>query len=141
MSSVSETASIIFIPIFLGHFDQVFRDFDVVEFRAQCFVAPDARFHRDQIDDTLECFSRAHRNLHRHGTGVQTVDNRFNGMEEVGAHAVHLIDEANARHFVLVGLTPDSLGLRLHASDSVKHGYRAIENNVDCGSTSAVKST
>ena len=39
----------------------------------------------------------------------------FYNVEEIRAGAVHLVDEHHARHFVLVGLAPDRLGLGLHA--------------------------
>jgi hypothetical protein len=48
--------------------------------------------------------------------------------EEVGADAVHLVDEAHARHAVLVGLAPHGLGLGLHAGDPVEHRDRAVEH-------------
>ena len=47
---------------------------------------------------------------------------------EVGAGAVHLVDERKARHGVLVGLAPDGLGLRLHAADRAQHEHRAVEH-------------
>ena len=47
---------------------------------------------------------------------------------EVRADAVHLVDEADARHAVLVGLAPDGLRLRLDAGDRVEHGDRAVEH-------------
>ena len=47
---------------------------------------------------------------------------------EVGAGAVHLVDEADARHVVLVGLAPHRLGLRLDAGDAVEHGDGAVEH-------------
>ena len=47
---------------------------------------------------------------------------------EVRADAVHLVDEADARHAVLVGLAPHGLGLRLDAGDRVEHGDRAVED-------------
>ena len=34
---------------------------------------------------------------------------------EIGADAVHLVDEADPRHAVFISLTPDGLRLRLHA--------------------------
>ena len=49
-------------------------------------------------------------------------------MVEIGADAVHLVDERDARHAILIGLAPDRLGLRLHAGDRVKHRYGAIEH-------------
>jgi hypothetical protein len=47
---------------------------------------------------------------------------------EVGADAVHLVDEADARDVVLVGLAPDRLGLGLDAGDGVEHRDRAVEH-------------
>ena len=47
---------------------------------------------------------------------------------EVGADAVHLVDEDDARHGVLVGLAPDGLRLRLHAGDGVEQRDRAVEH-------------
>ena len=48
--------------------------------------------------------------------------------EEVGAEAVHLVDEAHAGHVVLVGLTPHGLGLGLDAGHAVEHGHGAVEH-------------
>ena len=48
--------------------------------------------------------------------------------EEVGADAVHLVDEADAGHAVLVGLAPHRLGLGLDAGDAVEHGDGAVEH-------------
>ena len=47
---------------------------------------------------------------------------------EVGADAVHLVDESDTRHAVLVGLPPHRLGLRLDAGDGVEHRHRAVEH-------------
>ena len=53
---------------------------------------------------------------------------RVERREEVGAEAVHLVDEAHAGHAVLVGLAPDGLGLGLDAGDAVEHGDGAVEH-------------
>ena len=47
---------------------------------------------------------------------------------EVGADLVHLVDEADARNVVLVGLPPDLLGLRLDAFLAVEHGDGTVEH-------------
>ena len=49
-------------------------------------------------------------------------------MVEIGADAVHLIDERNPRHSILIGLTPYSFGLRLHTGDSIENRDSAIEH-------------
>src|SRR6185312_12977040 len=46
----------------------------------------------------------------------------------VGACAVHLVDERDARYAELVGLAPDGLRLRLHARHAVEHHHRAVEH-------------
>ena len=60
--------------------------------------------------------------------GVEAVLDHVDAAEEVGADAVHLVDEAHPRHVVLVGLAPHRLGLRLHAGDRVEHRDRAVED-------------
>ena len=52
----------------------------------------------------------------------------LNCPEEIGPSTVHFINESNARNFVFVGLTPNSLRLRLHSSYCAKYGYRPIKN-------------
>ena len=52
----------------------------------------------------------------------------LDGAPEVGADAVHLIDETDARHGVLVGLPPDRLGLRLDAGNGVEDDDAAVQH-------------
>ena len=60
--------------------------------------------------------------------GVEAVPDHVDAAEEVGADAVHLVDEADARDVVLVGLAPDRLGLRLDTGDRVEDRDRAVED-------------
>jgi hypothetical protein len=64
------------------------------------------------------------------GTGfdAQAVADHVDVAPEVGAGPVELVDEADARHAVAVGLAPDRLGLGLDAGDAVEHDHRAIEH-------------
>ena len=71
----------------------------------------------------------------------EAVLDHLDGVVEVGAGAVHLVDEADARDVVAVGLAPDRLGLRLDALDGVEDGDRAVEHTQRLRSTSTVKST
>ena len=84
--------------------------------------------HADEIDDALEVLLGTDRDLDRHRVGAEAVDDRRAHVLEVGANAVHLVDERDARHGVLIGLTPHGLGLRLDAGDRVEHGDGAIEH-------------
>ena len=60
--------------------------------------------------------------------GVEPVLDHVDAAEEVGADAVHLVDEAHPRHVVLVGLPPHGLGLGLDAGDRVEDRDRAVEH-------------
>ena len=91
-------------------------------------VVPDERLHRDQVDDAAEVALGADRELHDRTLALEAVRIMSSAAEEVGADAVHLVDEADARNVVLVGLAPDRLGLRLDAGDAVEHGDRAVED-------------
>ena len=66
------------------------------------------------------CIDQRHR--------AEAIDDHVDGALEVRADAVHLVDEADARHAVLVGLAPHRLGLRLDAGDAVEHRHRAVEH-------------
>ena len=57
-----------------------------------------------------------------------------------GARAVHLVDETDARYFVLVGLPPHRFRLGLHPRSGAEHHHRAVKNAQE-RSTSMVKST
>ena len=59
---------------------------------------------------------------------METILNRANREVEVGTHLVHLVDEADTRDVVLVGLTPHGLGLGLNALLAVEHGDSAVED-------------
>jgi hypothetical protein len=68
------------------------------------------------------------RQLDGHRTRAEAVDHRLDGCEEVGARAVHLVDERDARYAVAVGLPPDGLRLRLDAGNRVEYGDRPVEH-------------
>ena len=75
------------------------------------------------------CWSlRAERDLDRHRVGAEALADRVDRAPEVRAGAVHLVDEADARDVVAVGLAPHRLGLRLDAGDAVEHRDGAVEH-------------
>jgi hypothetical protein len=86
------------------------------------------RLHLHQIDDAGELLLGADGHLDADGLGGEAVDDGLHRHEEVGADAIHLVDEADARDFVLVGLAPDGLALRLDAVDRVEHRAGAVEH-------------
>ena len=89
---------------------------------------PDQRLHLDDVDDALEFAFAANRPGNDHRAGAQTVDHHVDAALEIGAGAIHLVDEADARHVILVGLTPHGFGLGLDAGNGIKHGDGAVQH-------------
>ena len=86
------------------------------------------RLHPDEVDDAGELVLGANRQLNRDGIAAELRDDLLEGPLEVRADAVHLVDEADPRDAILVGLAPDGLRLRLDAGDRVEHGDGAVED-------------
>ncbi len=91
-------------------------------------VLVDDRLHLHEVDDAAVLVLLADRELDRHGIRAEPVAHRLHGRVEVGAGAVHLVDERDARHAVAVCLAPDGLRLRLDAGDRVEHGDGSVED-------------
>ena len=91
-------------------------------------VAVGDRLHVDEVDDAAERVLGADRHLERDGVHAEAVADHVDHAPEVGARAVELVDEAEARDGVLVGLAPDGLGLRLDAGHAVEDDDRAVEH-------------
>ena len=108
--------------------DHVRGNVAVLELHAFGAVVPVDRLHLDEVDDAFEVVFGADRQLQRHGIATQAGLDLLDAAQEVGAGAVHLVDEREARHGVLVHLAPDRLGLRLHAADRAEHGAGAVEH-------------
>ena len=86
------------------------------------------RLHSDEVDETPEVGLGAHRDLGGDGVGAEALLHGVDGVEEVGADAVVLVDERDAGHAVLGGLAPHGLGLRLDAGDGIEDGDGAVED-------------
>ena len=102
-------------------------DLDDVDLRAEVVAIQD-RLHLDEVDDALEAVLAADRQLDRHRSRAEAVDDHVDAAPEVGAGAIELVDEADPRHGVLVRLAPDGLGLGLDAGHAVEDDDRAIED-------------
>ncbi len=72
--------------------------------------------------------SDADRELQRQRHDVELLLQRVERAVEVGAGAVQLVDEDDARHVVAVGQAPVGLGLRLHAGHALDDEHRAVEH-------------
>ena len=98
------------------------------ELGAQRLVLPDDGAHRHQVDEAPVARLRADGKLENQRRRVQPGADHVDAAEEVGADAVHLVDEADARHAVAVGLPPHRLRLRLDPGDGVEDGDRPVED-------------
>ena len=99
-----------------------------MELRAQLAAFPDDGLHRDQIDDADELVLDADRQLQRQRDDVELFLQRGGGAVEIGAGAVQLVDEDDARNVVAVGQAPVGLGLRLHAGHALDNEDGAVEH-------------
>ncbi len=70
----------------------------------------------------------ANRHLNGERSRVQAFADALKGRPEVGADTVHLVDEADARDVVAVGLAPDRLRLALDAGDGVEHNNAPVQD-------------
>ena len=84
--------------------------------------------HADQVDDAAELVFAADGELEDERPRVQPVDHHLHAAHEVGADAVHLVDEGDAGHAVLVGLPPHGLGLGLDAGHRAEQGDGPVEH-------------
>ena len=106
---------------------EVLRDLDDVDLAAEVVAVEDG-LHLDEIDDALEGVLHPDRDLDRHGSGTEAVDDHLDAAPEVGAGSVELVDEADSRHGVAIRLAPDRLGLRLDTGHTVEDHDRAVED-------------
>ena len=81
----------------------------------------------DQVHEAAEGALRADRDGDGDGVGAQFLLD-LGDDAEVGARAVHLVDERDAGHGVFLGLAPDGLRLRLDAADGAEEANRAVEH-------------
>ena len=76
----------------------------------------------------MKVFLRADGMLHGDRGGPKPVLDLLQDALEAGSRAVHLVDEADARYFVLVGLPPHRFRLGLHPRSGAEHHHRAVKN-------------
>ena len=91
-------------------------------------VVVDVRLHLEQVDDAAEVRLGADRQLDRNSVAAQALVHHVDNVVEVRAHDVHLIDVDHAGNIVVVSLSPDRLGLRLHAALGTKDRHAAVEH-------------
>ena len=82
----------------------------------------------DQVDDAANSSSRPSGSCSDDRVRLQAVPDLRDAALGIGADAVHLVDEGDARDLVAVGLAPHRLGLRLDAGDRAEDRDRAVEH-------------
>ncbi|CSH48775.1 Uncharacterised protein [Shigella sonnei] len=113
---------------FVSQFNHVCRDIFVFEGYALVSVVPVDSFHFHQVNNTGEMFFSTNRQLQRNRVRAQTGFDLVNNFQEVRTHAVHFVNERNARNFIFVCLTPYGFRLRLNTTNCAVNHYRTIEN-------------
>src|SRR5664280_1136414 len=91
-------------------------------------AVPCERAHADQVDDADEVGLGADRELDDQRVGVQPLTDGLHAEVERRTRTVELVDEADARDAVLVGLTPYGHRLRLYTRDAVEDTHCAVED-------------
>ncbi len=113
---------------FLGHLLQRGRNLNVFELDALRGIVPHDRLHLDQVDHAVKIVFCPDRDLHRDRIAFQAFADLLMHAQEVGADAIHLVDEGQSRHPVLIGLPPHGFRLRLHAAYRVVHHAGAVQH-------------
>eukprot|EP00967_Tisochrysis_lutea_P124987 scaffold209589_cov35-Tisochrysis_lutea.AAC.3 len=114
--------------VLLRLFLEIVGDVANLEGGAKVLAEPADGLHLHEVDNALKLRLLADGQLKNGGFGAKQVDDGLDAEVEVGAGAVHLVEEAHARHLVLVRLPPNGLGLWLHASNAIKDGDCAVED-------------
>ncbi len=109
------------LPVLVEHRLVVGRDAGRHELGAERVVLEVVGLPLDEVDDPLERLGRAPWDLDRGRPGGELRDHHVDALLEVGADAVHLVDEGDPGDPVAVRLPPDGLGLRLDAGDGVEY--------------------
>src|ERR1044071_2448091 len=97
-------------------------------FSAQGFVAPVNGLHVDQVDDAFKSCFLSDGDLDGYGAGVEAFADGINSMFKIGAHLIHLVNEANSGNAVFIGLAPHGFRLWFYAMHGVKHGDSAVKD-------------
>ena len=106
---------------------------DAMILRAFLALGKREQLHLHQIDHAAERLRRVRRaladgNLQRDRIGAEPIADFVEHGFEVGPFAVHLVDERQPRHVVLVGLPPDRFALRLDAFAGAEHHHAAVQH-------------
>ena len=107
---------------------QVIGNRNLGEGHALVLLVPDHGLARQQVDHTLEVVLGTDGHLQGDGVGAEHLADLLEHVEEVGTGAVHLVDETDAGHLVLVGEAPIRLGLGFHTGHGAEESHRSVED-------------
>jgi len=116
------------VAVTLGQLLQVFGDVVVGVVEAQRLGIEVDGLHADEIDHAGELVLAPDGYLHGNGGGGEPLADHVHHVVEVGAGAIHLVDEGNAGGAVAVGLVPHSLRLWFHPADRAENANRTGEH-------------
>src|SRR6056297_579548 len=104
------------LAIFLGFFFKVFRNLNNFIFSTKRLIIPNNAIHVNEINNALKILFSSDRNLDRNWISTELLTHLIDNIVKVSTGTVHLIHKCHTGHFILVGLTPNSFGLRLYSA-------------------------
>ncbi|CAB4538805.1 unannotated protein [freshwater metagenome] len=116
------------IAVLISEFLQVLGDVYNFPASAKFFAVPDPSLHGDEVDDSAIVALGTDGELNHRNVCLQAILDGSQGSVKICTGAVHLVDEAHARNFVIISLTPHGLCLRLNSGYAVEHCNCAIKH-------------
>jgi hypothetical protein len=107
---------------------QIFWNVDDFVFGTFAFILPDQCLHCNEIHHTFEVALKANWNLDGYWISAETGDDGIKRSFKRRSGSIQFVDEANARHAVFVGLTPNRFRLGFHSCDTIKDCYCTIKH-------------
>ena len=115
------------LVVLFSQVNHVFGDIFHTDILTQIIIE-DVCLHGQQVDIALEESLGADGQLDGHCIALQALVDHLENTVEVGTHDVHLVDVNHAGNLVLVGLTPNGLGLGLNTALGTQNGDSAVQH-------------
>ena len=113
--------------VVLGFFKHIGWDFANFELVVGIIIVS-IGLHRDEVDYTVDFLLEANWKMNCKGVLREALADRIKRLVEIATDLVDLVNEADARHAVFVGLTPNSLRLSFDAHLTIEDYDSTIEN-------------
>src|ERR1044071_4208930 len=92
------------------------------------FIVPDDCLIGNQVNNALEHILSADGQLNGNRIAVQSFFDLCNNSKEISTGAIHLVNEADARNFILIHLAPHGFRLRLDTTYGAEKRNGPIEH-------------